>query len=100
MLVATSEQLTTALALIELDGIARRITLAQGDLKSEDLGLVVADAGILAAEAKGVGQIAETRPHASFRHSDQGVEVSVQRTVKMACANEQAHMANRPNCRL
>ena len=56
VLVATSEQLTTALALIELDGIARRLTLCPGDLKSEDLAAVVADAGIDAIVSDGDGQ--------------------------------------------
>jgi acyl-coenzyme A synthetase/AMP-(fatty) acid ligase len=56
VLVATSEQLTTALALIELDGIARRITLCPGDLKSEHLASVVADAGVDAIVSDGDGQ--------------------------------------------
>src|ERR1700730_11894511 len=56
VLVATSEQLTTALALIELDGTARRITLCPGDLKSEHLASVVADAEIDAIVSDGDGQ--------------------------------------------
>ncbi|MGP0092057.1 MAG: class I adenylate-forming enzyme family protein [Xanthobacteraceae bacterium] len=55
VLVATNEQLTTALALIELDGIARRITLCPGDLKSEHLVSVVADAGVDAIVSDGDG---------------------------------------------
>jgi acyl-coenzyme A synthetase/AMP-(fatty) acid ligase len=56
VLVATSEQLTTALALIELDGIARRVTLCPGDLKPEHLASVIADAGVDAIVTDGDGQ--------------------------------------------
>ena len=44
MLVATGSQLTTALALIELDGIARRITLCPTDLSAEHFPAVAAGA--------------------------------------------------------
>jgi acyl-coenzyme A synthetase/AMP-(fatty) acid ligase len=56
VLVATSDQLTTALALIELDGVARRITLCPGDLKPEHLTSVAADAGVDAIVSDGDGQ--------------------------------------------
>jgi acyl-coenzyme A synthetase/AMP-(fatty) acid ligase len=46
VLVATSEQLTTGLALIELDGVARRLTLLPPDMRSEYLPAVVANAEI------------------------------------------------------
>jgi acyl-coenzyme A synthetase/AMP-(fatty) acid ligase len=42
---ATRDQLTTALALIELDGVARRIVLCTPDLTSEQLRTVVTAAG-------------------------------------------------------
>jgi acyl-coenzyme A synthetase/AMP-(fatty) acid ligase len=49
VLVATGSQLTTALALIELDGCARRITILPPDLAAEQLGAVIAGAQIDAA---------------------------------------------------
>jgi hypothetical protein len=45
-LIATREQLTTALALIELDGVARRLTLLPPDMRPEYLPAVVANAQI------------------------------------------------------
>src|SRR5712692_2362221 len=44
VLVATSDQLTTALALIELDGLARRLILCPPDLPPEQLSQVIATA--------------------------------------------------------
>src|SRR3977135_418322 len=44
VVVATSDQLTTALALIELDGVARRLILCPPDLSSEQLSQVIATA--------------------------------------------------------
>src|SRR6185312_11962676 len=44
VLVATGSQLTTALTLIELDGIARRITLCPTDLSAEHFPAVAAGA--------------------------------------------------------
>jgi acyl-coenzyme A synthetase/AMP-(fatty) acid ligase len=46
VLIAPREQLTAALALIELDGVARRLTLVPPDMPREQLTTVVADAGI------------------------------------------------------
>ena len=46
VLIATRDQLTTALALIELDGVVRRLTLCPPDLPSEYLPSVIANAGI------------------------------------------------------
>jgi hypothetical protein len=46
VLIATREQLTAALALIELDGVARRLTLVPPDVPREQLTTVVVDAGI------------------------------------------------------
>src|SRR5919198_5548144 len=46
VLVATGDQLTAALALIELDGIARRLVLCPPDLPSEQVPFVVATAGV------------------------------------------------------
>jgi acyl-coenzyme A synthetase/AMP-(fatty) acid ligase len=46
VLVATRDQLTAALALIELDGVARRLTLVPPDVPREQLPAVIADAGI------------------------------------------------------
>jgi acyl-coenzyme A synthetase/AMP-(fatty) acid ligase len=46
VLVATRDQLTAALALIELDGVARRLTLAPPDVPREQFAAIVADAAI------------------------------------------------------
>ena len=46
VLVATGDQLNAALALIELDGVARRIVIATPDVSREHLRTVVADAGV------------------------------------------------------
>ncbi len=46
VLVATASQLTTALALIELDGLARRLLILPPDADSEHLGAVIEAAGI------------------------------------------------------
>src|SRR5579864_2651275 len=40
--VATSSQLTTALALIELDGVARRLTILPPDTAADHLGALIA----------------------------------------------------------
>src|SRR5207249_3163164 len=44
VLIATSDQLTAALALIELDGVARRLVLGPPDLPSEHLSHIVTTA--------------------------------------------------------
>jgi acyl-coenzyme A synthetase/AMP-(fatty) acid ligase len=46
VLIATRDQLTSALALIELDGVARRLTLLPPDAPREHLPAVIADAAI------------------------------------------------------
>jgi len=46
VLVATASQLTTALALIELDGVARRLTILPPDSDPDHLAAIVGDAGI------------------------------------------------------
>jgi acyl-coenzyme A synthetase/AMP-(fatty) acid ligase len=46
VLVATGDQFTTALALIELDGVARRLVLCPPDLKAEHLPHVIATADV------------------------------------------------------
>ncbi len=46
VLIATSSQLTSALALIELDGVARRITILPPDVDRAHLGALIADAEI------------------------------------------------------
>src|SRR3982074_1191640 len=53
VLIATGDQLTTALALIELDGVARRLVLCPPDVAPEHLPSVIADAeaGALAPAA-------------------------------------------------
>jgi acyl-CoA synthetase (AMP-forming)/AMP-acid ligase II len=49
VVVATSSQLTSALALIELDGVARRVTILPPDTAAEHLGALIACAEIDAA---------------------------------------------------
>jgi acyl-coenzyme A synthetase/AMP-(fatty) acid ligase len=49
VLVATGSQLTAALALIELEGIARRLVVLPPDVGADDLDAVIATAGIDAA---------------------------------------------------
>ncbi len=46
VLIATASQLTTALALIELDGCARRLTILPPDAEADHLGAVIAAAEI------------------------------------------------------
>src|SRR5947199_1229152 len=46
VLVRTADQLAAALALIELDGIARRIVLCPPDLSAEDVPNIVATAAV------------------------------------------------------
>ena len=52
VLVSTGSQLAAAEALVELDGLARRIVLAPPDLTPTDIPAVMAGAGIDAAEAR------------------------------------------------
>src|ERR1700756_1014220 len=53
VLVATGDQLTAALALIELDGVARRLVLCPPDLAAEHLSGVIADAEVDAVVTSG-----------------------------------------------
>jgi acyl-coenzyme A synthetase/AMP-(fatty) acid ligase len=46
VLIATRDQLTAALALVELDGIARRVVLCPSDVPRKHLPLVIATAGV------------------------------------------------------
>src|SRR5947207_11898077 len=46
VLIATRDQCAAALALIELDGVARRLVICTPDLPSEHLPAVVANAGV------------------------------------------------------
>jgi acyl-coenzyme A synthetase/AMP-(fatty) acid ligase len=71
VLVATRDQLTAALALIELDGVARRLVLCPPDLPLEDVPFVMATAGVdalvsdraaLAAGASSVGAFVTCSP--------------------------------------
>jgi acyl-coenzyme A synthetase/AMP-(fatty) acid ligase len=61
VLVATSDQLNTALALIELDGIARRIVLCPPDLAPEYLSAAGATAHVNALVSDGATSGPETR---------------------------------------
>src|SRR5213080_4997295 len=53
VLIATSDQLTAALALIELDGVARRLVLGPPDLPSEHLSHIVTTAAVDALVSDG-----------------------------------------------
>jgi len=53
VLIATEDQLTAALALIELDGVARRMILCPPDLATEHLPRVIADADVDAVVTSG-----------------------------------------------
>jgi acyl-coenzyme A synthetase/AMP-(fatty) acid ligase len=54
VLIATAEQITAALALIELDGLARRIVICPPDLPAEYLPSIVENADIDAAVTDGI----------------------------------------------
>src|SRR5947199_100619 len=71
VLIATSDQLTAALALVELDGVARRLVLGPPDLPSEHLSHIVTTAAVDAlvsdgavppTSAPGVGVVVPCRP--------------------------------------
>jgi len=57
VLIATRDQLTAALSLIELDGLARRLVLCPPDLSSEYLPAVIRDAEIEAIVTDGTNEI-------------------------------------------
>src|SRR5262249_7211748 len=59
VLVATGDQLTAALTLIELDGVARRLVLCPPDLAAEHLPSVIADAEIDAIVTSGQMDVGE-----------------------------------------
>src|SRR3979490_1494892 len=60
VLIATGDQLTTALALIELDGVARRLILCPPDVAPEHLPSVIADAGVDALVTATAGETRDT----------------------------------------
>src|SRR6058998_3920042 len=71
VLIATSDQLTAALALVELDGVVRRLVLGPPDLPSEHLSHIVTTAAVDAlvsdgavppTSAPGVGVVVPCRP--------------------------------------
>ena len=62
VLVKTRDQLPTALALIDLDGLARRIVIAPPDLKPSDIATVMAEADIDAVVTDGEPEGFELRP--------------------------------------
>src|SRR5437660_891603 len=61
VLIATEDQLTTALALIELDGIARRMVLCPPGLEEEHLAIIVrqaeVDTIVCSADRSGVSKL-------------------------------------------
>lgn len=62
VLVATGRQLAAALALVELDGVARRLTLCPPGLSAEHPSHVTASVGVDArAFAQSTGKLVETR---------------------------------------
>jgi acyl-coenzyme A synthetase/AMP-(fatty) acid ligase len=83
VLVATGDQLTAALALIELDGVARRLILCPPDLAVEHLPAVIADAEVDAIVTSG--------------QMDASGELGVR--LHVACHPAVAPMAGRPAAR-
>jgi len=66
VLVATADQLTAGLALIELDGVARRLVLGPPDLPAEHVAFVVATAAIDAIVSDRAAPDAGTPPVDAF----------------------------------
>ncbi len=62
VLIKTRDQLPTALALIDLDGLARRIVIAPPDLKTSDVATVMAEADVDAVVTDDVAEDFELRP--------------------------------------
>ncbi|HEY2379372.1 MAG TPA: AMP-binding protein [Gemmatimonadaceae bacterium] len=85
VLISTADQLAFALAVVELDGIARRLVLCPPDLDDAHLPYIVATAQIDA--------IASDRPLEAF--SGVGVEniVSIERNLRPAAPNREAENA-------
>ena len=84
VLLATASQHTTALALIELDGVARRITILPPDAATEHLGALAA-----AAEVDAVVTDAGSPQCEAFN-----------RALRVVCTPAVAAMAERPTARL
>lgn len=85
VLVVTASQLTSALALIELDGIARRLTILPPDVDPDHLGALMAGAEVDAVVYDG------DLPQSVFL----GVPVRVACTHALAAAAERPHRSQR-----
>ena len=70
MLIATTDQLTAAAALIELDGVARRIVLCPPDLPLEYLPAIVRSAAVNAIVSDRLATADEIPGITSFIHPD------------------------------
>jgi acyl-coenzyme A synthetase/AMP-(fatty) acid ligase len=87
VLVSTTDQLTAALALIELDGIARRLVLCPSDLPLEHLPLVIDSAAVdaivsdgttLGPEVPGVERFVPCSPKIVPGNHDRNAEVQTE----------------------
>ena len=87
VLVATSVQLTAALALIELDGVARRIVICPGDLPREHLPCIFATAEIDAVVSDNSSSAADCRGVKCFVTCSPRL-VRVERQQRESCQTE------------
>lgn len=91
VLLATHAQLATALALIELDGVARRLVLCTPDLSPPQLAAVAAaaQADAIVCDASGAAGVSgETRNLQEIRLSDAPVAMSNARPLQSAADTE------------
>src|SRR6266446_6047061 len=87
VLVATGDQLTAALALVELDGIARRLVLCPPDVASEHVAFVIATAAVDAlvcdratpeATARSVGSVVACSPRIAATDSERNGQLETE----------------------
>src|SRR3989441_2080653 len=87
VLVATGDQLTAALALVELDGIARRLVLCPPDVPSEHVAFVIATAAVDAlvcdratpeATARSVGSVVACSPRIAATDSERNGQLETE----------------------
>jgi acyl-coenzyme A synthetase/AMP-(fatty) acid ligase len=87
VLIATREQLTAALALIELDGVARRLVLCPSDLPTEHLPFVidsaavdaiVTDRSVLACDAGKIGRVVTCSPRLAPANCDRDASLQTE----------------------
>jgi acyl-coenzyme A synthetase/AMP-(fatty) acid ligase len=88
VLIATREQLATALALVELDGVARRMVLCTPDLSAEQLARIAAtaqaDAMVLDASSTAASSTAAAASLAPYAVTPQPIPGSITRRASAA----------------